>query len=256
MPRCPAGRVSWHRRPPRRCRAPRAAGPQRAGRRLRRHPGHSPGRPAGAPGWPVSGIRCRRSPRAAALRHAHGQRGKDRPHDCPGYGGPAAPAMVCGPLAAQAGAVVGDQAAPDTMLADVPVPQRQLQTLGAHRASGANGDRRGRLLPGPGCVDTDWEPFVGARLLSAHRAYQETRAHNASSVSAGSIGAIPPALSTGCARARLLRAHGQAWPARPRRTSSGQTARSGCGPGYATTRFDGVRDGKSGEPDRAQKREL
>src|SRR5215468_3073357 len=55
------------------------------------------------------------------------------------------------------GAVGGDQAAPDTVLADVPVPQRQLQALGAHRAPGADGDRRGGLVSGPGCVDADRE---------------------------------------------------------------------------------------------------
>src|SRR5262249_26482565 len=71
--------------------------------------------------------------------------------------------MVCRPLAAQLSAVGGDQTAPDTMLADVPVPQRQLQALGTHRAAGADGDGRGRLVPGPGCVETDWEPFVGGK---------------------------------------------------------------------------------------------
>src|SRR5262249_56040133 len=80
-----------------------------------------------------------------------------------GWGGGAASAVVCGPRAAEAGAVGGDQAAPDTVLAYVPVPQRQLQALGAHRAPGADGDRRGGLASGPGCVDADREPFVGAK---------------------------------------------------------------------------------------------
>src|SRR5260221_5410140 len=64
--------------------------------------------------------------------------------------GPADCARV--PPAAQCRAVGGDQAAPDTVLADIPVPQRQVQALGAWQAGGADGDRRGRLPAGPCCV--------------------------------------------------------------------------------------------------------
>ena len=46
---------------------------------------------------------------------------------------------------AQFRAVGGDQAAPDAVLADVPVLQREVQALAAHPAGGADCDRRGRL---------------------------------------------------------------------------------------------------------------
>jgi hypothetical protein len=65
------------------------------------------------------------------------------------------------PAAAQRRPVGGDQAAPDTVLADIPGPQRQFQALRAHRAGGADGDRRGRLVAGLACFRTDREPLVG-----------------------------------------------------------------------------------------------
>jgi hypothetical protein len=65
------------------------------------------------------------------------------------------------PPAAQCRAVGGDQAAPDTVLADIPVPQRQFQALGAYQAGGADRDRRGRLVAGLVCFRTDREPLVG-----------------------------------------------------------------------------------------------
>jgi hypothetical protein len=65
------------------------------------------------------------------------------------------------PAAAQRRPVGGDQAAPDTVLADIPGPQRQFQALRAHRAGGADGDRRGRLVAGLACFCTDREPLVG-----------------------------------------------------------------------------------------------
>ena len=67
------------------------------------------------------------------------------------------------PPAAQCRAFGGDQAAPDTMLADIPVPQRQLQALGAYQAAGADGDRRGRLPAGLVGLHTDREPLVGVK---------------------------------------------------------------------------------------------
>jgi len=63
--------------------------------------------------------------------------------------------------AAQCRAVGGDQAGPDTVLADIPLPQRQFQALGAYQAGGADGDRRGRLVAGLVCFRTDREPLVG-----------------------------------------------------------------------------------------------
>src|SRR5215467_12129910 len=52
-------------------------------------------------------------------------------------------------------------AAPDAVLADVPVPQRQLRVLGAYQATGAGGDRRGRLAASLGWLDADREPLAG-----------------------------------------------------------------------------------------------
>src|ERR1700748_1379730 len=50
--------------------------------------------------------------------------------------------------AAQCRAVGGDHTAPDTVLADIPRPQRQFQALGAYKAGDADGDSRGRLVAG------------------------------------------------------------------------------------------------------------
>jgi len=63
--------------------------------------------------------------------------------------------------AAQCRAVGGDHTAPDTMLADIPRPQRQFQALGAYKAGDADGDRRGRLVAGPVCFRTGRKPLVG-----------------------------------------------------------------------------------------------
>jgi hypothetical protein len=71
--------------------------------------------------------------------------------------------MVGGPPAAQVRAVGCDQAAPDTVLADVPVPQRQLQALGPYGATGADGDRGRCLVAGLGWLDTDRVPLVGVK---------------------------------------------------------------------------------------------
>jgi hypothetical protein len=67
--------------------------------------------------------------------------------------------------AAQLRAVGGDQAAPDTVLADVPVPQRELQALAAHPAGGADSDSRGRLLTSPVRLGADREPLIRIKTL-------------------------------------------------------------------------------------------
>jgi hypothetical protein len=63
--------------------------------------------------------------------------------------------------AAQCRAVGGDHTAPDTVLADIPRPQRQFQALGAYKAGDADGNRRGRLVAGLACFRTGREPLVG-----------------------------------------------------------------------------------------------
>src|SRR6266481_3338604 len=63
----------------------------------------------------------------------------------------------------QVRAVGCDQAAPDTVLANVPVPQRQLQALGPYGTTGADGDRGRCLVAGPGRLDTDRVPLVGVK---------------------------------------------------------------------------------------------
>jgi len=65
--------------------------------------------------------------------------------------------------AAQCGAVGGDHAAPDTVLADIPRPQRQFEALGAYKARDADGDRRRRLAAGLVCIRTGREPLVGIK---------------------------------------------------------------------------------------------
>jgi hypothetical protein len=46
------------------------------------------------------------------------------------------------------------------MLADVPVPQRQFQALGARRTGHTDRDRAGGLAAGYFLVETDRKPFV------------------------------------------------------------------------------------------------
>jgi hypothetical protein len=62
---------------------------------------------------------------------------------------------------AESRAIGGDQTTPDTMFANAPVPQRQLQALAAYQAARADSDRGGRLLTGPARVNADREPLVG-----------------------------------------------------------------------------------------------
>jgi hypothetical protein len=52
----------------------------------------------------------------------------------------------CVQQAAQGHALGGEHATPYAVLADIPVPKRQREALGAHRARCADGDRRGRLV--------------------------------------------------------------------------------------------------------------
>src|SRR5260370_4402599 len=63
--------------------------------------------------------------------------------------------------AAQGRAFGWDQAAADTVLADVPVPQGERQALGAYQAGRADSDRSGCLLPSLACLGADREPLVG-----------------------------------------------------------------------------------------------
>jgi hypothetical protein len=63
--------------------------------------------------------------------------------------------------AAQSRSVSGDQAAPDTVLADVPVLQGQGQAVAAYWAGRADSDRRGCFLAGPAGVGADREPLIG-----------------------------------------------------------------------------------------------
>jgi hypothetical protein len=74
------------------------------------------------------------------------------------------------PSAAQRGPVGRDEAAPDAVLADCPVPQRQLQTRAAHGAGRADSDGPGRLAAGCLRFGADGEPFVGINsAISASR---------------------------------------------------------------------------------------
>src|SRR5260370_12613389 len=64
----------------------------------------------------------------------------------------------------QVRAVGCDQAATAPVLADVPVPQRQLQALGPYGATGADSDRGRCLVAGLGWLDTDRVPPVGVKV--------------------------------------------------------------------------------------------
>jgi hypothetical protein len=62
----------------------------------------------------------------------------------------------------------GDEAAPDAVLADVPVPERERQARVAYRAAGADGDRRGCFLTGLLDPHAHGEPLFG--IMAAVRA--------------------------------------------------------------------------------------
>ncbi len=78
----------------------------------------------------------------------------------PDNGGPAASRAVGGQPGAYLRALGGDQATPDAVLADVPVPQGQRQALAAHRAGRADSDRHGRLLASDARLSADREPLI------------------------------------------------------------------------------------------------
>src|SRR5690348_1997586 len=80
-------------------------------------------------------------------------------------------------LAPQARTLGRDHAAPDAMLANVPVPRRERQALAAHPAVSADGDRSGSLLPGLLRPRLTGNHTSASRLLSVHRACRMTRAH-------------------------------------------------------------------------------
>jgi hypothetical protein len=67
------------------------------------------------------------------------------------------------PSAAQRGTFGRDEAAPDTVLADCPMPQRQLQACAAHGTGPADSDGAGRLAAGCLRFSADREPFVGIK---------------------------------------------------------------------------------------------
>jgi hypothetical protein len=80
-------------------------------------------------------------------------------------------------LAPQARTLARDHTAPDAMLANIPVPQRERQALAAHRAVLADGNRSGSLLPGLSRPGLTGNHTSASRLLSVHRACRMTRAH-------------------------------------------------------------------------------
>ena len=70
---------------------------------------------------------------------------------------------VCVQQAAQGHALGGDHATPYAVLADIPVPKRQREALGAHRARCADGDRRGRLVTGLPDLHVYRKPVFGIK---------------------------------------------------------------------------------------------
>src|SRR6185437_4017719 len=78
-------------------------------------------------------------------------------------GGLAATIVVDGQPAAQPRAVGRDQAAPDAVLGDVPVPKRQRQALATYQAASADSDRSRCFLAGFDRLGADREPCVGMK---------------------------------------------------------------------------------------------
>jgi hypothetical protein len=67
-----------------------------------------------------------------------------------------------------AAAAVGcDQATPDTVLADVPVPQQQCPAPRAYKATSADGGRGGWLVAGAGWLGTDRGPLAGMKAAAS-----------------------------------------------------------------------------------------
>jgi hypothetical protein len=71
------------------------------------------------------------------------------------------------PAAPQCRAFCGDQATPNTVLADIRVPERQRQALSAYQAGGADGDRGGGLLAGLAYLHAEREPLVGIKVAAS-----------------------------------------------------------------------------------------
>jgi hypothetical protein len=65
--------------------------------------------------------------------------------------------------ATQRHALGGDHATPHAVLADIPVPKRQREALGAHRARYADGDRCGRLTTGLPDLHVYRKPVFGIK---------------------------------------------------------------------------------------------
>jgi hypothetical protein len=72
-------------------------------------------------------------------------------------------ARVCVQQAAQGHALSGDHATPHAVLADIPVPKRQREALGAYRARYADGDRCGRLTTGLPDLHVYRKPVFGIK---------------------------------------------------------------------------------------------
>jgi hypothetical protein len=86
---------------------------------------------------------------------------------------------VCAQETARCRTFGGDQAAPDAVLADIPVPKRQRQALGADRADAADGDRRGRFVPGLLDLHADREPLFGIMGVVGAAGVPDDGAHKA-----------------------------------------------------------------------------
>jgi hypothetical protein len=112
------------------------------------------------PGKPKISLRCRFWPGLAASPGSASSRSAVSRD-------PVAPVAVWARPVADLRAVGGDQATPDTVLADVPVPQRQRQALAAYQAGRADGDRRGRLLAGLACLGAEREPLVRIKVAAS-----------------------------------------------------------------------------------------
>src|SRR5215475_9297667 len=155
----------------------------------------SPGRSSDARWRPIRGAWRRYSPNLPGFAKTPRHRGNHGRTIIAGTTVVLWSAVVRGQLVAQSRAVGGDHASPDAVLADVPVPQRQLRALGAYRATGADGDRRSRLVAGPGWLDAGREPLVG--IKTAVRAAgvpddpgpQGIAGHRAGGKTAGHVGA-------------------------------------------------------------------
>jgi hypothetical protein len=111
------------------------------------------------------------------------------------------------PSAAQCGPVGPDEAAPDAVLADGSVPQRQLQARAAHGTGRADGDGPGRLAAGCVRFVLTGNHSSGSSVPSAHRAFLVTSAAGARSVSCadGDPAAHPCPAGCGTGRPRAAR---------------------------------------------------